>query len=114
MDQNWEISILKSEKDKYIQMVHESESNLSNLKIDFEVMYKDYQEIKQSLNNIVQVILAKDREWDMKAVLAAVESQTSGIDDKTKNALEGAMDKIKALSTHDDILRSTLHKSAVD
>eukprot|EP00801_Mesodinium_rubrum_P001014 Mrub_01014.p1 GENE.Mrub_01014~~Mrub_01014.p1 ORF type:complete len:815 (+),score=157.53 Mrub_01014:166-2445(+) len=82
------------------------------MKIDFEGLYKDYQDLKQSLNDIVQVIIAKDMEWDMKSVLAAVETQQHCIDDKTKNALEAAVDKIKARGDKDDILRSTLGKSA--
>lgn len=48
----------------------------------------------------------------MKSVLAAVETQQHCIDDKTKNALEAAVDKIKARGDKDDILRSTLGKSA--
>jgi hypothetical protein len=54
------------------------------------------------------VIIAKDREWDMKSVLAAVEGNKQFINSHTKDALEHAVDKIKAKGNHDDILRNTL------
>lgn len=58
-------------------MNNETEDNLSKLQSDFETLFTDYQGLKQNLNDIVKVIIAKDREWDMTSVLAAVESSNN-------------------------------------
>ena len=54
------------------------------------------------------MIIAEDRVWNMMSVLAAVEGHKQFIDSHTKDALEHAVDKIKAKGNHDDILRNTL------
>jgi chaperonin cofactor prefoldin len=58
-------------------MNNETEDNLSKLQSNFETLFTDYQGLKQNLNDIVKVIIAKDREWDMTSVLAAVESSNN-------------------------------------
>ena len=83
------------------------EKDLSSGDIDKKIFAEKSKEYS-SLNEIIQVIIANDRELDINSLLNAVEVHKQFIDTHTKDALEHAVDKIKAKGNHDDILRNTL------
>jgi len=41
IDKNWEISVLKSEKEKFQQMNNDTEHSLTKIQTDFETLFTD-------------------------------------------------------------------------